>query len=117
MMSRLSRFFSASNVVMEQKNEIGIDPAASTAFLAGERLKGYPGYGEAGSRAQVYYELACNSAHMLSRNVLSLCHELSPNLLERSQIEQKVKMFHMALFLSSVTCHQALRSTLVSGTP
>ena len=39
MMSRLSRFFSASNVVMEQKNEIGIDPAASTAFLAGERLK------------------------------------------------------------------------------
>ena len=67
--SELQRYFSASNVVMQQKNEIGIDPVASTAFLAGERLQGYPGYGEAGSRAQVYYELACNSAHMLSRNV------------------------------------------------
>lgn len=36
---RLSKYISATTMVLEQSNQIGFDPMASTAFLAGERLE------------------------------------------------------------------------------
>ncbi|CAK9040790.1 unnamed protein product [Durusdinium trenchii] len=89
----------------------GIGPWPSpTLCVPSRRLRppqGLPGYGQPGSRARVYYELACQSAHLLAHNVLSLCHKLSGSLLDEQQMQRKVKMLHIARHLSSDMHRQA----------
>ncbi|CAJ1401551.1 unnamed protein product [Effrenium voratum] len=93
---RLSAYISQVQALFEQKDQIGVDFMAATAFLAAERLQGFPGYGQPRNRALVYYELACRKPElMLSKKAMSVCDQPGDARISEQEANRKIALFHM----------------------
>eukprot|EP00747_Dinoflagellata_sp_TGD_P023159 gnl/TRDRNA2_/TRDRNA2_129603_c0_seq1.p1 gnl/TRDRNA2_/TRDRNA2_129603_c0~~gnl/TRDRNA2_/TRDRNA2_129603_c0_seq1.p1 ORF type:complete len:460 (+),score=74.01 gnl/TRDRNA2_/TRDRNA2_129603_c0_seq1:33-1412(+) len=91
-MEDLSMNFRALQDLALEKNGLrGLNPLASTAYLAPNRLEGAPGYGRPGPSARAYYELACRS-NMLSQEGMQKCKRLTDGKTHRADPDTSRKV-------------------------